>query len=139
MINIDFKNLFLANLQFGNSYSNEIVLAKDQAEAINAINDHYAEPKITAISSLEEILEIMSCFKDEKDLVIIQELYVESDGSLTVKVSKEFGLLTDVKDKHNDKLAVFLDEEKALFAALNAFNYIKNSKSFPMIGDSYLA
>lgn len=138
MSNIELKNVFLANLRFASSYSNEIVIAKDETEAILAINDFYADPQITAISCLEEMLEIMDKFKNKKDLVMIEELCVENDGSLTVKVSDDFGSIMDLKNKYDEKKAVLLDEEKALFIVLNNLYFIKNSNNFPIVGKTYL-
>lgn len=136
-MNIEFKNVFLASLQFGNTISPELILAKDQEEAIKAINDYYAEPEIVAISSLEEMVSIVKMFSEKKDLILINELIMEDDGSLTMKASEAFGDILEEKNKMDDRQAILFNEDSALFTVLNNLHYIKHANLFPIIGESY--
>lgn len=136
-MNIEFKNVFLASLQFGKTISPELILAKDQEEAIKAINDYYAEPEIVAISSLEEMISIVKMFSEKKDLILINELIMEDDGSLTMQASEAFGDILEEKNKMDDRQAILFNEDSALFTVLNNLYYIKNANLFPIIGESY--
>lgn len=136
-MNIEFKNVFLAGLQFGKTISPELILAKDQEEAIKAINDYYAEPEIVAISSLEEMIAIVQMFSEKKDLILINELIMEDDGSLTMQASEAFGDILEEKNKMDDRQAILFNEDSALFTVLNNLYYIKHANLFPIIGESY--
>lgn len=134
---LEFNNIFLATLRFGISFNNEIVLAKDQEEAIKAVNDCYAEPEITAIINIEEMISILNKFLEREDLVLIQELDVDDEGLLNVKVSEYFGELIDAKSKFYKSHAILLNKDSAFFTMLNSLNNIKSGQFYPIIGSSY--
>lgn len=136
-MNIEFKNVFLASLQFGKTISPELILAKDQEEAIKAINGYYAEPEVIAILSLEEMVSIAKKFSENKDLILINELIMEDDGSLTVKASETFGDILEERNKIDDRQAILFNEDSALFTVLSNLYYIQNANLFPIIGQSY--
>lgn len=135
---LDFNNVFIANISFGNSFSYEIVLAKDKKEAIEAIEDYYAEPEITELSSLEEILVRLNKFKINKDLVIVEELDLDEKGKLFIRFSEEFGDLKKIKELYNHKQAVLFNKDSAELSVLNLFFAIKNGDFYPIISESYI-
>ena len=110
---IEFDNIFYANIIFGLTQSEEIIIAKDFKDAIKTINDYYSEPLISYIISAKELIYFLDKIEsDQKDNhYFVLEILVDNN-EVKRQSFEEIGLgIESLKKKYELRECVFLHKD----------------------------
>lgn len=110
---IEFDNIFYANIIFGLNQSEEIIIAKNFKDAIKTINDYYSEPLISYIISAKELIYFLDKIEsDQKDNhYFVLEILVD-DNEVKRQSFEEIGIgIEDLKIKYGARECIFLHKD----------------------------